>query len=127
MIRRISEIYVREKLTFFYALNKVSRYKNKKPTWRDQLEITVGSQNGVAKLLRLVIPYLVNKAEYARIFLELIDWVSAQPKRGRMSRSGVNYTEQPEFASYMQRLSDERAAFIDPSTTTRRAGEILKI
>lgn len=127
MIQRISEIYVREGLTFFYALNTVSRYKNKKETWRDQLEITIGSQHGVAKVLRLVMPYLVNKRGYASIFLELIEWVSEQPKRGRMSRDVCGYTDRPEFQVFLDRLANERKSLIDPSTTTRRAGEILKI
>lgn len=127
MIQRVSEIYARENLTFFYALNKVSRYKNKKPTWRDQLEITIASQAGVRKVLQLVIPYLVNKRTYASIFLELIEWVGLQPKRGRMSVETENYTDKPEFSVFIQRLADERASFIDPSTTTRRAGESLVI
>jgi len=127
MIKKVSEIYVKENLTFFYALNRVSRYKNKKDTWRDQLEITIGSQNGVAKLLKLVIPYLVNKQTYASIFLETIKWVMLQPKRGRMSVETESYIDQPEFSVFMQRLADERANFVEPSTTTRKAGVSLVI
>ena len=127
MIQRVSEIYVREGLTFFYALNRVSRYKNRQPTWKDQLEITVGSQAGVAKLLRLVLPYLVAKQVYASIFLELIEWVQLQPKRGRNSRATESYTDQPKFAAYLERLAQERAFYIAPSTTTLRAGESLVI
>lgn len=127
MIQKVSEIYARENLTFFYALNRVSRYKNRKDTWRDQLEITIASQAGVAKVLKLVMPYLVNKRKYASIFLEMIEWVALQPKRGRMSKSSESYTDKPEFMAYIQRLADERAFFIDPSTTTRRAGESLVI
>ena len=84
MIKKVSEIYVKENLTFFYALNRVSRYKNKKDTWRDQLEITIGSQNGVAKLLKLVILYLVNTQMYASIFLETMKSVMLQTKWGIM-------------------------------------------
>ena len=127
MIKKVSEIYVKENLTFFYALNRVSRYKNKKDTWRDQLEITIGSQNGVAKLLKLVIPYLVNKQTYASIFLETIKWVMLQPKRGRMSVETESYIDQPEFSVFMQRLADERANCVEPSTTTRKAGVSLVI
>lgn len=127
MIKKISEIYVRENLTFFYALNRVTRYKNRKDTWKDQLEITIGSQAGVAKILRLVLPYLVNKRCYASIFLEMIEWVQLQPKRGRLSKATESYMDQPEFSAFMQRLADERASFVDPSTTTRRAGESLVI
>lgn len=127
MIHKVSEIYVRENLRFFYALNRVSRYQNKRETWRDQLEITVASQEACARLLRLVMPYLVNKAEYAKLFLGLIEWVMEQPKRGRMSAKGPNYTENENFKEFVARLQMERACLVNPSTTTRRAGEILKI
>ncbi len=49
MIRKISEIYVRENLVFFYALNSVKRYKDRKDTWKNQMEITLGSQQGCAR------------------------------------------------------------------------------
>lgn len=127
MIHKVSEIYVREGLVFFYALNRVSRYQNKKPTWRDQLEITVGSQAGVVKLLKLVMPYLVNKSRYAEIMLETIEWVMSQPGRGRMSKKEPNYAESPQFSVFIEKLKTERANLIDPSTTTRRAGTILMI
>lgn len=44
-----------------------------------------------------------------------------------MSVETESYIDKPEFSVFMQRLADERAAFVNPSTTTRRAGEILVI
>lgn len=124
MVRKVSMIYVREGITFFYAINRASRYKNRQSTWRDQLEITVSSKRHIAVALPLVIPYLVNKRRYAELMLALVKWVEAQPYRGRNS-AGSNYTEAHEFKEHIRLLSEERAAFIDPSTTIRRAREIL--
>lgn len=124
MIQKVSEIYVREGIVFFYALNAVSRYKNKKPTWRDQLEITISAKKDLSKLLPLVIPYLVNKKRYAELFLQAIEWVQAQPMRGNGS-AGENYASKPEFRAHIKALEDERASLIEPSTTIRRAREAL--
>jgi len=72
MIKRISEIYVSEKLVFFYALNSVKRYKDRKETWKNQMEITVASQNSIAKLLHRLLPFLVNKQKIAELMLGTI-------------------------------------------------------
>lgn len=125
MIKRVSEIYVAENLVFFYALNKVSRYKGKKPTWKDQMEITISSQGSVSKLLQSVHPYLVNKQRMAELMVEIIGWVQAQPMRGRMSIEKANYTESPEFQRRIELMRDERKWYANPSTTTRKAREIL--
>jgi len=124
MIQKVSEIYAAEGITFFYALNAVSRYKNKKSTWRDQLEITVSAKKDLVKLLRMVVPYLVNKQRFAEIFLQAIEWVQAQPMRGRNSE-GQNYASKPEFLALLGAMQEERATFIEPSTTIRRAREAL--
>lgn len=124
MIKKVSEIYVSEGLVFFYAMNHVSRYKNRKDTWRDQLEITISSKGSMAKALRLVLPYLVNKQRYAQLMLDAIEWVQAQPYRGRNS-AGSNYTESAEFKELIRLLDEERKDFIEPSTTIRRAQEVL--
>lgn len=124
MIKKISEIYVREGVVFFYSVNIVSRYKNKKPHWRDQMEICISSKEGISKMLALVIPYLANKKRYAELMLETLIWVDEQPYRGRNSGGG-NYTETDRFKELISMLEQERAFLIDPSTTTRRAREVL--
>lgn len=124
MIKKISEIYVGEGLVFFYAMNHVSRYKNRMPTWKDQLEITIGSKNSIAKALHLLIPYLVNKQRYAELMLDAIEWVQAQPYRGRNS-AGSNYVASDEFQEHIRLMAEERNDFIEPSTTIRRAREVL--
>ena len=125
MIKRISEIYVNENLVFFYALNSVKRYKDRKDTWKNQLEITISSQGGIKKLLTLVLPFLVNKKRMAELMIETIEWVQSQPYRGVNSRQGMNYCLRPEFQSFIERMKKEREFHIEPSTTTRKARQIL--
>lgn len=124
MIKKISEIYVREDVVFFYTVNSISRYKNKKPSWRDQMEICISSKEGISKMLKLVLPYLVNKQRYAELMLQTLNWVDEQPYRGRNS-SGGNYAETEQFKQLISMLENERASLIDPSTTTRRARQVL--
>lgn len=125
MIRKISEIYSRENVVFFYALNSVKRYKNRQPTWKNQLEITSASHGSVKKVLSLTFPYLVNKQDLARQMIETIDWVQSQPGRGRMSQTGRNYTMEPKFHAFLESLKKERAFHVDPSTITRKAREVI--
>jgi hypothetical protein len=125
MIRRISEIYVSENLTFFYALNSVKRYKDRKDTWKNQMEITISSQASVKKLLQSVEPYLVNKARMAQLMIDAVQFVQDQPMRGRMSQAGANYTELPGFIERIEEMRNERKWHIDPSTTARKAREVL--
>lgn len=128
MIRRVSEIYVREGIGFFYTINRPSRYqfsdKKKRTTWRDQLEISLSSKKHIIKALGIVMPYLENKRTYAGIMLEALIWVDSQPYRGRNS-TGSNYTESEDFKKFISRMEAERQYMIAPSTTTRRAREVL--
>ena len=125
MIKRISEIYVEENLVFFYHFSNVQRYKNKKDTWKNAMHITISSQGSIKKVLELILPYLCNKKRMAELLIEAIDWVQSQPYRGRMSAAGRNYTEFPEFAQHINRMKAERAFHIEPSTTIRKAREII--
>ena len=124
MIKKISEIYVREGIVFFYSVANIKAYKNKKDTWHNQMEISVSSKGSTARLICMVLPYLVNKQRYAELMLDAIEWVQAQPRRGRYSE-GVNYTTLPEFGVLISRMDEERKNLIEPSTTTRRAGHVL--
>ncbi len=125
MIQRVSEIYVKLGLVFFYAVNSVKRYKNRKSTWRNQLEITVGSKIQIIKLLEAVMPYLVHKQRYAAIMLEAIHWVQSQPRRGRHS-AGTNYTGKNEFQEYIAAMAAEREFHIEPEVTHRVASQVLQ-
>ena len=125
MIKKISEIYVAENLVFFYHFSSMERYKNKKPTWKNQMSIEISSQKSIKKILTFVLPYLVNKKNMAELMIETIDWVQSQPWRGRMSRAGENYCLNPAFHLLMEKINQEKGFHIEPSTTTRKARQII--
>ena len=125
MIRKIAEIYVAENLVFFYHFSNVKGYKNKKDTWKNAMHITISSQGSLKKVLKLIEPYLVNKKRQAQLLIGAIEWVQSQPYRGRMSAAGLNYCQRPEFLALIDGLKAERAFHIEPSTTIRKAGEVI--
>lgn len=124
MIKRISKIYVQEKLIFSYHFSNVQNYKNKKPHWKNALHITVQSHVAVAKLLQLVVPHLVNKKKAALAILKLLKWVMTRPARGRHS-AGKSYVFDPRFQQLLKEVKAEKAWHVDPSTSIRRARKIL--
>ena len=125
MVKRISEIYVFYRLVFFYHFANVKNYANCKDSWKNAMHISISSQGSIKKILELIAPFLVNKQRQAELLIETITWVQAQPYRGRMSKEGVNYCENPEFHALLDRLKAERAFHVEPSTTIRKAQEIL--
>lgn len=124
MARRISEIYVQENIVFFYTMNK-REWKNKKSSWKTQIEVSVSAQNSVRKILELVQPYLVNKQRLAELMIETTKFVQAQPHRGGKGQSPDNYCDRPEFIALLDAMWRERKWYLDPSTTARRARHIL--
>lgn len=102
----------------------MKRYKNRKSTWRNQLEITVSAKVNIVKLLQLVLPYLVAKRRYAELLLDTIKWVDAQPHRGRFSK-GQPYSELPAFWEHVDAMAVERDSLIEPIHTNRTANIIL--
>ena len=127
MISKVSEIYDRHQLVFFYALNDVKRYKNRKKTWRNQLEITVSAQGSEISLLQLVMPYLTNKRWLAGIMIETIRFVQAQPRRGGLGQSRLNYCDDPRFKACIADMKRECRWHIDPSTLKCKAQVMLKL
>lgn len=125
MIRKISEIYVRHNWVFFYALNSVKRYKHRKDTWRNQMEITVSAQGSARRLLETVLPYLVNKRDLAEILIRTISFVQSQPHRGGLGQAQVNYCDTDQFKAYIAEMRQERQWHVDPSTSIRRARQVL--
>lgn len=124
MIRRIAEIYIAENLVFFYHFSNVCRYKNKKPHWKNAMHISICSKGSVKKVLELVVPYLVNKQEVAKAIIKVIDLAQSMPKRGRNSTSEC-FMDGSEFADLMARFKAEKDWYVDPSTSIRRAREVI--
>ena len=118
MIQKIARIYVEMGIVFFYDIN----FK-KKATWKNQLNITVSSQGSCRKVLEAILPYLANKQEAAASFLEVIKFVQGCPKGGNVSH--FDYPNDPTFQKLLAEWNTKRAWHIDPSTTKRRAREIV--
>jgi len=120
MVKKISEIYKAENIVFFYTINKRKKYNAK---WKDQLHIEIASQGSTKKILKLVMPYLINKKDLAFKMINIINFVQDQPRGGNFVSS--NYVNSDEFKKRSEEYEYERLFYIDPSTTTRRASEIV--
>lgn len=118
MIQKCARIYVDLGVVFYYNINK-----KRKEHYKDQTAIIVSSQGSSVKVLKAIIPYLGNKQEIAGVMLEIIELVQAFPKGG--NTSSYDYTADESFKALMAQWQDVRAFHIDPSTTTRRAGEVI--
>jgi len=74
MIQRISEIYYRHNLNFFWKWCKV--YKDNKK-WRESVEIVIISIGALEKLLKMITPFLVTKKDQAELILQYFKWRSS--------------------------------------------------
>lgn len=120
MIQKISRIYVEMGVVFFYNVNK-----KRADHWKNQIGICVTSQGSCAKVLEAMLPYLANKADAAASMLAVIRFVQSCPKGGNTTR--FDYGADPTLKALLEHWNSAKVAHIDPSTTLRRAGEILKI
>lgn len=122
MIKRISEIYVREGVVFFCSIHSQKPGPNGKPR-KTKMNIEVASQGSCRKLLDGMMPYLTNKQRAAEIMLGLITFVQTQPKGG--NTLSIRYVEDEQFKTLWAEWEAERLWYIDPSETTRRAGTVV--
>lgn len=123
MIRKVSEVYVREGVVFFYSAHP-QRGKDGK-VWKTQLNIEIASQGSGRKILEKVIPYLANKKRLAEALLHLILFVQGMPKGG--NTLAIDYVSNAEFGRLLTEFREEARWYIDPSTIARRAGEALPV
>jgi hypothetical protein len=117
MIQKCARIYKRENVVFYYNINK-----RRKPHYKDQMAILVTSQGSCLKVLQGTLPHLANKQPMAEALIALIEFVKSFPKGG--NTSSYDYINTETFAALMDRVSREKKFLIEPSTTTRRAGEV---
>lgn len=75
MIRRISEIYHRLGVKFFFTYER-----GDVSGWKDRLRIFVVHDRAVHAVLTAVLPYLTAKRDEARAMLEFIDWRVGLPR-----------------------------------------------
>lgn len=118
MIQKVARIYVDLGVVFFYNINK-----KRAAHWKDQTAIVVASQGSSVKVLEAIIPYLANKKVIAETMIAIIKFVQSFPKGG--NTSSYDYTVDETFNKLMAQWNADRALHIDPSTTIRKAGEVI--
>lgn len=121
MIKKVSEIYKEMNLVFCFTLG--NNGKNIKHNWKTQMGIQVASHGSTGKLLKAIIPYLVNKKEQALKMLEMIEYRKEFAPNG--SRIRLNYCQDKKYQSLMSEYQQLKKFYINPSETTRRAGTVL--
>jgi len=123
IIHKISEIYKKINVGFHYNL-----WKRKNPKHHDALSITVGGMKSCRRVVNEVLPYLSGKKKQAEIMLEYINWrLDKKNFIHKKLLQGEYLPERPEVIGFVRKLGKAKKDLIDPSTTKRRAGEILKI
>ena len=119
MTRKLSEIYFAMGLKYHFAIANL-----KNPYLKTAISINITAQGSCRKLLKSIIPYLVNKKRMAEIVVDILDFIKPFPKGGNTVRR--NYWDTPTMRRLMEEYSKEKAWSFDPSTTTRRANSIFE-
>jgi hypothetical protein len=122
MVQKIADLYVAEDVVFFYSIHKRNGAKDL-PHWKTQINIEVASQGSVRKVIEKTLPYLANKQRLASVLLHLISFVQTMPKGG--NTLAIDYVNDPRFVALRAQFDEEAKWYIDPSTTKRRAGDVL--
>lgn len=118
MIRKIARIYVENGIKFFYNINA-----KRKAHYKNQLGICIGTKGSSLRILEAVKPYLANKQEWAQAIIDIIGFVNSLPRAGATWSN--DYADKDEFKKLMQKCQDAKVFHIDPSTTTRKASEVI--
>jgi hypothetical protein len=69
MMKKISDIYHRHNLRFFWKLCKPQKKHH-----RETIEIIVYTMGALEKLLNLLLPFLVTKKRQGQLILEYLEW-----------------------------------------------------
>ena len=117
MIQKIARIYSEMNVVFFYNLNK-----KVKEHYKNQMGICVTSQGSCRKVLEAVLPYLANKQDVAKLMIEVIRFVQAIPKD---FNKASDYYKDPTMLELIERWKAAKVFHIDPSTTKRKAREVI--
>ena len=118
MIQKVARIYSELNVVFFYNLNK-----KRADHYKDQVGICVTSQGSCIKILDAVTQYLGNKQQIAIAMRDVVAYVKGQPKVGNGTRN--NYAGHVEFIELMRVFEAARTFHIDPSTSRRKAREVI--
>lgn len=118
MIAKVSCVYHALNVVYYYNINR-----KVKPHYKDQLAIIVSSQGSCLKVLEALLPDLANKQAIAGTMIALLSFVRDYPKGG--NTSSYDYLSDPKYLELVNAYETERKVFIEPSTTVRRARQIL--
>jgi hypothetical protein len=118
MIQKCARVYQELGVVFYYNVNRKT-----KAHYKDQTAIIVASQGSCKKILEAIRPHLANKQMVADVMIDIINYVQAFPKGG--NTSAYDYINSSGFQTLFAKWNLERKFFIEPSTTSRRAGEVI--
>ncbi len=118
MIQKASRIYSALNVVYYYNINR-----KRKEHYKDQLAIIISSQGSSLKILSAILEFLANKQEIAKKMIAVLEFVRSYPKGG--NTSSYDYLSDPKYMELISEYQAERQVLIEPSTTVRRAREIL--
>jgi len=115
-IKRISEIYVNNKIGFYYAVNS---YKF------CAVEIIVSGRGRITKLLNLLIPHLVIKKNQAEFLLALYKRRDAFGYKSKPNRQ--DFLNDKEINNLVEKIKTEKKIRHNPLVCNRVANKVLGI
>jgi len=122
-IKKVSEIYYDLNICFYYQLRK-----GKKHNHQARLDILTSGYRSCLKILNCIYPYLTSKRKEADLLVEYILWRLDNSDKCANIKFGVSAAFDKEKAeNYAKRLSWLKHNHPDPSQTTRKASEPLKV
>lgn len=121
MIRKVSQIWKENGIRFHYYLQKNPHAINGK----DGVRITCAGYSNVKKLLDIILPFLVNKLPQALLMREYIEKRLVPRLRDKNGWLIVDEKMREESRWYKAEMKRLKIPSVNPSSTTRRASEIL--
>lgn len=122
MIREISRIFKGLNVGFSFRTTK----RRDRQYW--SLEIKTQGKGNCKKVLQSVYPYLVTKVQQADKILGIISYRESVGYGGFRAKYNKNYKpldQDKNLIRMIQELRDLKKPQVEPSTTTRRANQIL--
>lgn len=113
-IKKISEIYKKHGIGFYYATNSV-RFS--------ALEINVDGMGRIKKLLTLLLPYLETKLYQAELMIELVNYRQSLG----FGRKSENILENKKIEEIVETIKSEKKIRWNPIGLKRQANEVLGI
>jgi len=116
ILKRISEIYVENKIGFYFAIISL--------TFRS-LEIIVSGKGRIRKLIALILPYLVGKRKQAMLLLELYNYRETFGYNGSVNRQHI--FSDKKLLDLVSEIKREKKIRHNPLQCSRQANKTLGI